>query len=105
MARAFQDRREPEVDVMAECPKESHGARRDMHVGQEPHAIPNVISLRVWLDDLVSRVTVAEQLQNEVHCDSEAPDRGLSVADLRIDGDTIEHERMIPDPCRVRKAI
>jgi hypothetical protein len=56
------------------------------------------------LDDFVSRVTVAEQLQDEVHRDSEASDRGLPVADPGIDGYPIEHERMIPDLCRLRKA-
>ena len=56
------------------------------------------------LDDLVSGVTVAEELQDEVYRDSEPPDRGLAIRDSRIHGNAIEHERMIPDPCRLRKA-
>jgi len=54
------------------------------------HVLP--LQLGILADDVVGCIPVAEELQDEVHGDAHAANRGLTVANTGVDPDAIEHE-------------
>src|SRR5262245_46265590 len=70
----------------------------------EPCAVPgrliDIFFLELWVleRDVVGRVTVAHQLQYEVHRDAQAANRRPTLAHGGVDADPIEHEAKVARP-------
>lgn len=50
-----------------------------------------LLQLRVVLDDLISIVSVTQEFQNEINCDTKISDGRFALANIRINGYSVEH--------------